>query len=90
MLSELRKFKVGMVMAHQYMDQLPFELRSAVLGNIGTHISFRVDAFDADYMAKKMYPMFEVTDFINLPNYNIYLTLMIDGKPSKPFSAVTI
>ncbi len=89
MLSELRKFKVAMVMAHQYMDQLVLPIRQAVLGNIGTHISFRVDAFDADHMAKKMYPIFEPIDFISLPNYHIYLTLMIDGKPSKPFSAMT-
>lgn len=90
MLSELRKFKVGMVMAHQYMDQLSLELRNAVLGNIGTHISFRLDAFDADYMAKKMSPVFDPIDFISLPNYLIYLTLMIDGRPSSPFSAASI
>jgi type IV secretory pathway TraG/TraD family ATPase VirD4 len=90
MLSELRKYKVGMILAHQYMDQLTPEIRSAVLGNVGTHISFRVDAFDADLMARKMYPVFESVDFINLPNYHIYLTLMIQGRPSKPFSAITL
>lgn len=89
MLSELRKYKVGMIMAHQYLDQLDPNIKSAVLGNVGTHISFRVDAFDADLMAKKMFPVFDVTDFINLPNYSIYLTLIIDGTPSRPFSAMT-
>jgi len=90
MLSELRKYKVGMILAHQYLDQLDQDIKSAVLGNVGTHISFRLDAFDGALMERKMYPEFEAIDFINLPNYHTYLTLMIDGKPSKPFSAITV
>jgi len=90
MFSELRKFKVGMTMAHQYMAQLDPDIKSAVLGNIGTIISFRIGTEDAMVMAKEMYPEFDVEDFINLPNYKIYLKLMIDGKPSRPFSAVTV
>ncbi len=89
MLSELRKYKLGMIMTNQYMQQLSPEIRNAVLGNVGTHISFRVDTIDAKVMTEKMYPVFSVEDFVNLPNFNIYLTLMIDGSPSKPFSAVT-
>ena len=89
MFSELRKFKVGMTMAHQYMAQLEPDIKSAVLGNAGTIISFRIGAEDAMHMAKEMYPEFDVEDFINLPNYKIYLKLMIDGKPSRPFSALT-
>ncbi len=89
MFSELRKFKVGMTMAHQYMAQLDPDIKSAVLGNIGTVISFRIGTEDAMIMAKEMYPEFDVEDFINLPNYKIYLKLMIDGKPSRPFSAIT-
>lgn len=90
MLSELRKYKVGMILAHQYLDQLDPDIKRAVLGNVGTHISFRIDAFDATLMAMKMTPDFEVVDFINLPNHHIYLTLMIEGRPSKPFSATTL
>lgn len=90
MFSELRKFKVGMTMAHQYMAQLDPVIKSAVLGNIGTVISFRIGTEDAMIMAKEMYPDFNVEDFINLPNYKIYLKLMIDGKPSRPFSAITV
>ncbi|MCG3165640.1 MAG: hypothetical protein POELPBGB_01408 [Bacteroidia bacterium] len=90
MLSELRKYKVGMILAHQYMKQLQQDILNAVLGNVGTHISFRVDTADASVMAQKMYPTFSVEDFVNLPNYHIYLTLMIDGTPSRPFSATTI
>ncbi|MBK9222603.1 MAG: hypothetical protein IPO78_01895 [Saprospiraceae bacterium] len=53
-------------------------------------ISFRIGTEDAMHMAKEMYPEFDVEDFINLPNYKIYLKLMIDGKPSRPFSAITL
>ncbi len=76
-------------MAHQYMAQLDPDIKSAVLGNIGTIITFRIGTEDAMMLAKEMYPEFDVEDFINLPNYKIYLRLMIDGKPSRPFSAVT-
>jgi hypothetical protein len=90
MFSELRKFKVGMTLAHQYMDQLDDEIKSAVLGNAGTVISFRIGTQDAMHMAQEMYPEFDIQDFINLPNHSIYLKLMIDGKPSRPFSADTV
>lgn len=89
MFSELRKFKVGMTMAHQYMAQLDPDIKSAVLGNAGTVISFRLGTEDAMQLSKEMYPEFNVEDFINLPNYKIYLKLMIDGKPSRAFSAIT-
>jgi len=89
MFSELRKFKVGMTMAHQYMAQLDPDIKSAVLGNIGTIITFRLGTEDGMLMAKEMFPEFSIEDFINLPNYKIYLKLMIDGKPSRPFSAYT-
>lgn len=89
MFSELRKFKVGLTLAHQYLHQLDDKIKRAVLGNAGTMISFRTGTEDAMYMSKEMYPEFDVEDFINLPNYKIYLKLMIDGRPSRPFSAVT-
>lgn len=89
MFSELRKFKVGMTMAHQYMAQLDPDIKSAVLGNAGTIISFRIGTDDAMLMTKEMYPEFDVEDFINLPNYKIYLKLMINGTPSRPISAIT-
>jgi type IV secretory pathway TraG/TraD family ATPase VirD4 len=94
MLSELRKFKVTLTLAHQYLDQLEPDIRSAVLGNVGTIISFRLGAFDAQHMMNELFneyqPIFTIGDYVNLPNYYIYLRLMIDGKPSKPFSAITI
>jgi hypothetical protein len=90
MFSELRKFKVGLALAHQYIHQLDDEIKEAIIGNAGTIISFRLGAEDAQFMALEMYPTFDMEDFINLPNRHIYLKLMIDGAPSRPFSATTI
>ena len=90
MFSELRKFKVGLVLAHQYLHQLDENIKKAVLGNIGTIVSFRLGTEDAIYMTKEMHPEFDIEDFINLPNYRVYLRLMIDGTPSRPFSGLTI
>jgi len=89
MLSELRKYRVNLVLAHQYLSQLDEGVRDAILGNAGTIISFRLGVTDGEILAKEFYPEFSVEDLINLPNYNIYLKLMIDGRVSKPFSAET-
>ena len=87
MMSELRKYGVGLTLAHQYFHQLDPDIRHAVLGNAGTLISFRVGPEDASNLAKEFQPKFDVEDLLNLPNHDIYLKLMIDGTPSKPFSA---
>jgi len=90
MLSELRKYRVGFTVAHQYLHQLEPDIRHAVLGNAATVISFRVGAEDAPFLVREFVERFEQIDFMQLPNYRIYLKLMIDGMPSKPFSATTI
>jgi type IV secretory pathway TraG/TraD family ATPase VirD4 len=90
MLSELRKYRVGFTIAHQYLQQLSPEIRHAVLGNIGTIISFRVGAEDAPYLTKEFQDRFSGVDLVQLANYRMYLKLMIDGMPSKPFSASTL
>lgn len=90
MFSELRKFKIGLIVAHQYLHQLETDIHHAVLGNVGTKVIFRVGYHDAVLWAKEMKPVFQDIDFMNLPNRFIYLILMIDGVPSKPFSAVTL
>lgn len=90
MFSELRKFKIGFIVAHQYLNQLTDEIRDAVMGNIGSIVCFRVSYQDALFFAKEMYPVFEAEDFINLENYSILLKLLINGRPSIPFSATTI
>lgn len=90
MMAELRKYGVGLVLAHQYMHQLEPDIRHSVLGNAATIISFRVGAEDAAILAKEFQPVFEGLDLLNLPNRATYLKLMIDGTPSKPFSADTV
>lgn len=87
MLSELRKYRLNLVLAHQYLAQLSLQMRDAVFGNVGTIISFRIGAVDAELIAQEFYPELSAADFTNLPNYHIYLKLMIDGVPSRPFSA---
>jgi len=89
-LSEARKYGLNLTLAHQYIEQLDEKLRAAIFGNVGTLISFRVGAGDAKYLAREFSPVFCEGDLINLYNYNIYLKLMIDGKTSLPFSAVTL
>src|SRR5712692_3589104 len=90
MLSEMRKYHVGLVLAHQYMEQLDEALRGAIVGNVGTVIAFRVGLSDALLLEKEFYPEFRASDLVSLPNYHIYLKLMIDGVVSKPFSAETL
>lgn len=90
MLSELRKFKIGMVLANQYTQQLEPDILHAIIGNVGTKIIFRVGHYDARIWSQEMKPYFLDTDFMQLPNRHIYLTMLIDGVPSKPFSAVTL
>jgi hypothetical protein len=77
-------------LTHQYIGQLDEKIRSAIFGNVGTLISFRVGQEDAWVLAKEFSPTFDETDLVNLPNYHIYLKLMIDGVTSKAFSAVTL
>ena len=88
MASELRKYRVSLTLAHQYLFQLTPEVREAVLGNAGTIISFRVGARDAAYLAQEFQPLFSQLDFVGLPNHNMYLKLMIDGHVSRSFSAM--
>jgi hypothetical protein len=90
MLSELRKYRIGFTIAHQYMQQLSPEIRHSILGNIGTVISFRVGVEDAPYLAKEFQNEFDQMDLVQLENHRIYLKLMIDGMPSWPFSARTL
>jgi len=89
-LSEARKYGLHMTLAHQYIDQLDEKIRGAIFGNVGTIIFFRVGIDDAEHLAKQFYPIFNENDLINLPNYHIYLKLMIDGATSQPFNAITL
>jgi hypothetical protein len=86
-LSEARKYKLSLFITHQYIHQLQEPVRKAIFGNVGTIISFRVGAEDAEYLAREFHPTFTEEDLINLPRYSIYLKLMVDGASSQPFSA---
>ncbi|MCB9805884.1 type IV secretion system DNA-binding domain-containing protein [Candidatus Nomurabacteria bacterium] len=89
-LSEARKYKLNLTMAHQYIEQMTEEVRAAVFGNVGTLISFRVGSYDAEVLEKEFAPRFTAQDMVNLGFAQIYLRLMIDGVGSQPFSARTL
>ncbi len=93
-LSEARKYRLNLCLAHQYIAQLVTKdseaVRDAVFGNVGTMIVFRVGAADAEYLEKEFEPEFMIQDMVNLPNYTTYLKLMVDGVTSRPFSAKTL
>jgi hypothetical protein len=86
-LSEARKYKLNLTIAHQYIEQMSEEVRAAVFGNVGTMIAFRVGSTDAEVLEKEFAPKFVAEDIVNLGMYQIYLRLMIDGMGSQPFSA---
>ncbi len=89
-LSESRKYKLNLIVTHQYIEQMEEEVRDAVFGNIGTTIVFRVGPFDAEVLETIFLPKFTKEDIVILDRRQIYMTLMIDGVGSTPFSAVTI
>lgn len=86
-LSEARKYRLDLIIAHQYIEQLDEKVRAAVFGNVGTIITFRVGAADSEFLAKEYEPVFTEIDLVNLTKYDMYLKLMIDGVASEPFSA---
>jgi len=89
-LSEARKYRLDLVLAHQYIAQMPEVVRDAVFGNVGTLVCFRVGAADAEFLEKEFEPVFTMNDLVNLDKYHIYLKLMIDGVASRAFSATTL
>jgi CxxC-x17-CxxC domain-containing protein len=89
-LSEARKYRLNLILANQYIMQIDEKVRDAIFGNAGTLISFRVGASDAEFLEKEFEPVFMMNDIVNLPKYNIYIKLMIDGIAGNAFSATTI
>jgi CxxC-x17-CxxC domain-containing protein len=93
-LSEARKYRLNLILAHQYINQLVFDsnsvVRDAVFGNVGTMVTFRVGADDAEFLEKEFEPVFMMNDLVNLAKYNVYLKLMIDGITGDAFSAATL
>ncbi len=89
-LSEARKYRLCLILGHQYIAQMEESVRDAVFGNVGTLVAFRVGAEDAEFLEKELLPEFSASDLVNLGKYNIYLKLMIDGIAGSPFSAETL
>ncbi|GAC1412495.1 MAG: hypothetical protein NVSMB66_1600 [Candidatus Doudnabacteria bacterium] len=93
-LSEARKYHLNLIIAHQYIGQLVQEkntkVRDAVFGNVGTMITFRIGAADAEFLEKEFMPQFTENDLVNIPKYTVLLKLMINGVASDPFTAETL
>src|SRR3989344_2640295 len=93
-LSEARKYRLNLILAHQYIGQLVTDVstkvRDAIFGNVGTMVVFRVGAADAEFLEAEFEPEFMIQDIVNLPNYHTYIKLMVDGVTARPFSARTI
>ena len=89
-LSEARKYKLNLTIAHQYIEQMSDEVRAAVFGNVGTMVTFRVGAYDAEVLEKEFAPQFTAEDLVNLGMFQMYLKLMIDGVSSQPFSSSSL
>jgi len=88
-LSEARKYKLCLTMAHQFIGQLSEEISKAVFGNVGSMVAFRVGAEDAEFLVKQFEPVFDTNSLINIDNRNAYIKLMINNETSKPFSLAT-
>ncbi|MFZ2303192.1 MAG: TraM recognition domain-containing protein [Minisyncoccia bacterium] len=89
-LSEARKYRLSLNIAHQYIAQLSEEIKNAVFGNVGTLAAFRVGPEDAEFLEKKFAPTFSAEDIARLDNYNAYMSMLVNGEPRKPFNITTL
>lgn len=90
MMSELRKYGAGLIVAHQYLRQMDPEVRAAVFGNVGSLVVFRAGADDAPHLAQELHGKFAILDLLSLSNRRIYLRLLLDGRSSLPFSGTIL
>jgi hypothetical protein len=89
-LAEARKYRLNLVIAHQFIGQLDEDIKKAVFGNVGSMIIFRVGADDAPFLEKQVEPVFNSRDLLNIDNFNAYLNLLIGGQTSRPFNIKTV
>lgn len=89
-LSEARKYRLNLIVANQFISQLTDEIRDAVFGNVGSVITFRTGATDADFLVKQFNPVFDTDDLVKLPNFQTVVRLMVNNVPSQPFSMATL
>ena len=85
-LSEARKYRLDLIMAHQFLGQLTDEIRKAVFGNVGSTAAFRIGSDDAEIMEQQFHPVFSGQDLLNIDNHNAYVKLLINGETSRPFN----
>ncbi|MEK9178001.1 MAG: TraM recognition domain-containing protein, partial [Patescibacteria group bacterium] len=85
-LSEARKYRLALSIAHQFIGQLDDKIKNAVFGNVGSMAVYRIGAEDAEFFEKQFAPTFTTKDILNLNNFNAYIRLLANGKPVKPFN----
>lgn len=85
-LSEARKYRLNLMVAHQFIAQLTEKIRDSIFGNVGTQIVYRVGAQDAEFLKKQFEPIFDENDLMNIDNFNSFVRLLINGEPAKPFN----
>lgn len=88
-LSEARKYRLCLTIAHQFIGQLPDDIKEAVFGNVGSIVSFRIGAQDAEFLVKQFEPIFDQNDLINIDNYNAYVKMLINGQTAPAFNMTT-
>jgi hypothetical protein len=88
-LSEARKYKLALTVAHQFIAQLDEKIKNSVFGNVGSMSVFRVSSEDAEYLEKQFAPVFSAKDLMNIDNHNSYIKMLANGRPIKPFSMET-
>ena len=89
-LSEARKYRLNLTITNQYIHQIDPKIQNAIFGNVGTLASFRVGQLDAERLEKEFAPLVSQLDLMNLPNFNAYVTALINGESTKPFSMRTV
>jgi hypothetical protein len=89
-LSEARKYRLSLNLAHQYIAQLPEDIKNAVFGNVGSIATFRVGPDDAQYLEQQYTPTFTASDILKIENYHGYMKMLVRGEPKKPFDIVTL
>lgn len=89
-LSEARKYRLSLTVAHQYIGQLPEDIKGAIFGNVGSLAVFRVGADDAKYLETQFTPTFTASDIMKIENYHAYIKMLVNGEPRKPFDIVTL
>lgn len=89
-LSEARKYKLSLNIAHQFIAQIPQNIKDAVFGNVGSMVSFRVSSEDASYLEKQFSPIFTSKDLMNIENRNAVVKMLVKGRPAKPFNIATL